>query len=162
ATLRPRGEHLPKFRSVAGCLPPRAGATLLIEPRETNGVPLGGKPWSASGGASSSRSLAARRRGRSALMHKRLSGRQSGSSPRAFAPLTAAYYQGIRELGFVEGQNIVAIYAWAEGDYGKLDALANDLVRRQVKLIVASGGLVSARAAMKATATIPIVFISGL
>jgi len=86
----------------------------------------------------------------------------SSGSPRAFAPLTAAYYQGMRELGFVEGQNIVAIYAWAEGDYGKLDALANDLVRRQVKLIVASGGLVSARAAMKATATIPIVFISGL
>jgi putative ABC transport system substrate-binding protein len=86
----------------------------------------------------------------------------SSGSPRAFAPFAAAYYQGMRELGYVEGQNIVTTYAWAEGDYGKLDALANDLVRRQVKLMVASGGLVSARAAMKATATIPIVFISGL
>jgi putative tryptophan/tyrosine transport system substrate-binding protein len=85
----------------------------------------------------------------------------SSGSPRAFAPFAAAYYQGMRELGYVEGQNIVTTYAWAEGDYGKLDALANDLVQRQVKLIVASGGLVSARAAIKATATIPIVFISG-
>jgi putative tryptophan/tyrosine transport system substrate-binding protein len=85
----------------------------------------------------------------------------SSGSPRAFAPLAGAYYQGMRELGYVEGQNIVTTYAWAEGDYGKLDALANDLVQRQVKLIVASGGLVSARAAIKATATIPIVFISG-
>lgn len=86
----------------------------------------------------------------------------SSGSPQAFAPFAGAYYQGMRELGYVEGQNIVTAYAWAEGDYGKLDALANDLVRRQVKLIVASGGLVSARAAMKATATIPVVFISGL
>src|SRR5215468_7413172 len=86
----------------------------------------------------------------------------SSGSPRAFASFIAAYYQGVGELGYVEGRNIVTTYAWAEGDYGKLDALANDLVRRQVKLVVASGGLVSARAAMKATATIPIVFISGL
>jgi len=85
----------------------------------------------------------------------------SSGSPRAFASFVAAYYQGLRELGYVEGRNIVTTYAWAEGDYGKLAALANDLVRRQVKLIVASGGLVSARAAMKATVTIPIVFISG-
>jgi putative tryptophan/tyrosine transport system substrate-binding protein len=85
----------------------------------------------------------------------------SSGSPRAFAPFAAAYYQAMRELGYVEGQNIVTTYAWAEGDYGKLNALANDLVRRQVNLIVASGGLVSARAAMMATATIPIVFISG-
>src|SRR5215470_9177843 len=86
----------------------------------------------------------------------------SSGSPRAFASFVAAYYQGLRELGYVEGRNIVTTYAWAEGDYGKLDALANDLVRRRVGLIVASGGLVSARAAMKATASIPIVFISGL
>src|SRR5262249_33715992 len=93
--------------------------------------------------------------------HRMTIGFLSSGSPRAFAPFAGAYYQGMRELGYVEGQNIVTTYAWAEGDYGKLDALANDLVRRQVKLIVASGGLVSARAAMKATATIPIVFISG-
>src|SRR5262249_48580853 len=85
----------------------------------------------------------------------------SGGSPRAVASFVAAYYQGMRELGYAEGRNIVTTYAWAEGDYGKLDALANDLVRRRVKLIVASGGLVSARAAMKATTTIPIVFVSG-
>jgi putative ABC transport system substrate-binding protein len=67
----------------------------------------------------------------------------------------------MREFGYVEGRNIAVIYAWAEGDYDKLDALANDLVRRDVKLIVATGGLVSAKAAIKATATIPVVFVGG-
>jgi putative tryptophan/tyrosine transport system substrate-binding protein len=85
----------------------------------------------------------------------------NSGSPRAFAPLVAAYHEGMRELGYAEGRNIAVAYAWAEGEYDKLDALANDLLRRQVKLIVASGGLYSAKAAMKATATIPIVFVVG-
>jgi putative ABC transport system substrate-binding protein len=85
----------------------------------------------------------------------------SSGSQRAFAPLVAAYYEGMRELGYAEGRNIIVTYAWAEGDYDKLDRLANDLVRRQVKLIMASGGLVSAKAAMRATATIPVVFVVG-
>jgi putative ABC transport system substrate-binding protein len=65
------------------------------------------------------------------------------------------------ELGYVERRNLFVTYAWAEGAYDRLDGLANDLVRRQVKLIMASGGLVSAKAAMKATATIPVVFVVG-
>jgi putative tryptophan/tyrosine transport system substrate-binding protein len=85
----------------------------------------------------------------------------SSGSRGAFAPLVAAYYEGMREFGYVEGRNIAVIYAWAEGDYAKLDALANDLVRREVKLIVATGGLVSAKAAMKATPTISVVFVGG-
>jgi putative ABC transport system substrate-binding protein len=85
----------------------------------------------------------------------------SSGSPRAFAPLVAAYKEGMRESGYAEGRNIAVTYAWAEGDYNKLDGLANDLVRRQVKLIVALGGLIAAKAAMRATATIPVVFVVG-
>jgi len=85
----------------------------------------------------------------------------SSGSPRAFASVVAAYHQGMGELGYVEGRNVIATYVWAEGRYNDLDALANDLVRHQVNLIVASGGLVSAKAAMRATATIPVLFVSG-
>jgi putative ABC transport system substrate-binding protein len=85
----------------------------------------------------------------------------SSGSPRAFAPLVAAFQQGMRELNYVEGRDVSVTYMWAEGHYNELDALANDLVRRQVKLIVATGGVVTARAAMKATATIPILFVIG-
>jgi putative ABC transport system substrate-binding protein len=67
----------------------------------------------------------------------------------------------MRELGYVEGSNVAIAYRWAEGKVDQLDTLANDLVRRQVRLIAASGGLVSAKAAMKATTTIPILFVSG-
>src|SRR5215813_918885 len=75
----------------------------------------------------------------------------SSGSPRVFAPLVAAFHQGMRELNYVEGRDVSVTHVWAEGRYSELDALANDLVRRQVKLIVASGGVVSARAAMRAT-----------
>jgi putative ABC transport system substrate-binding protein len=85
----------------------------------------------------------------------------SSGSPRAFAPLVAAFRQGMRELNYIEGRDVSVTYMWAEGHYNELDALANDLARRQVKLIVASGGVVSARAAMKATAIIPILFVVG-
>ena len=85
----------------------------------------------------------------------------SSGSPRAFAALVAACHKGMSELGYTEGRNVFITYHWAEGHYDELDALANDLVRRQVKLIVAPGGLVSAKAAMKATTTIPILFVVG-
>ena len=85
----------------------------------------------------------------------------SSGSPRALAALVAACHKGMSELGYTEGRNVFITYHWAEGHYDELDALANDLVRRQVKLIVAPGGLVSAKAAMKATTTIPILFVVG-
>src|ERR671925_2344610 len=67
-----------------------------------------------------------------------------------------AFRQGLREHGYVEGQNIVIEYRYAEGKFDRLPALAAELVRLKVDVIVPGGGR-STRAAKKATATIPIV-----
>ena len=81
----------------------------------------------------------------------------SGRSPGEQADAIAAYRQGLREIGFIDGQNVTIEYRWAEGRYDRLPALASDLVRRKVAVIFAST-TIAARAAKDATATIPIVF----
>jgi putative tryptophan/tyrosine transport system substrate-binding protein len=67
-------------------------------------------------------------------------------------------HQGMGEMGFVEGQNIMWEYRWAEGNYDRLPALAADLVSRKVDVIVTIGGTPPTLAAKNATSTIPIIF----
>jgi len=85
----------------------------------------------------------------------------SSGSLQALDGLLAAYRNGLREQGYVEGRNVLMTFRRAEGRYNELETLANDLVLRRVNLIVAQGGLVSAKAAMKATTSIPILFVVG-
>src|SRR6266568_1631970 len=82
----------------------------------------------------------------------------SSRSPGESAGVVAAFRQGMREIGFIEGQNLAIAFRWAEGHYGRLPALAAELVGLPVALLFSAGGPPTAFAAKAATSTIPIVF----
>jgi putative tryptophan/tyrosine transport system substrate-binding protein len=83
------------------------------------------------------------------------------TSPEGYAPFVGGFRRGLKDAGFVDGENITIVYRWAEGPYDRLPALAADLVSQRVSVIVATGGLPSSLAAKAATDTIPIVFTLG-
>jgi putative ABC transport system substrate-binding protein len=82
----------------------------------------------------------------------------SSRSPGESANVLAAFREGLRETGFVEGQNVAIAFRWAEGRYDRLPALAAELVGLRVTTLFAAGGPPAALAAKAATSTIPIVF----
>jgi ABC-type uncharacterized transport system substrate-binding protein len=85
----------------------------------------------------------------------------SGGSQVGYASGVVGFRNGLNETGFVEGRNVAIDYRWMDGHFERLPEAANDLVRRRVAVIFASGGVVSAVAAKAATSTIPIVFVNG-
>jgi putative ABC transport system substrate-binding protein len=80
----------------------------------------------------------------------------NGGSPDGYAPMVAAFHQGLKDTGYVEAQSVRIEHRWADGQYDRLPAMAVDLVHHQVAVIVTnSPGMLAAKAA---TTTIPIVF----
>jgi putative ABC transport system substrate-binding protein len=83
----------------------------------------------------------------------------NGSSANQYDLYVRAFLQGLKEAGYIDGQNVAVEFRWAEGDYDRLPQMAADLARHQVAVIAANTP--ATRAAKQATSTIPIVFFSG-
>src|SRR5262245_6117064 len=84
----------------------------------------------------------------------------NSASPDGYASNVAAFHQGLKEAGYVDGQNAIIEYRWAENHYDRLPALAADLVQQKVTVIAATT-TPAALAAKAATSTVPIVFTTG-
>ena len=106
---------------------------------------------------------AARRRGRSRCARSSrgpVVGYLHSGSPEPRAAMIGAFRQGLKEAGYVEGQNVEVEYRWGEGQSARLPALAAELVGKKVAVIATGGGDPPAQAAQRASATIPIVVVT--
>jgi ABC-type uncharacterized transport system substrate-binding protein len=84
----------------------------------------------------------------------------NGGTAEGYAPMVAAFRQGLNEAGYVEGRNVAIEYRWARGQYDRLPSLAADLVQQKVTVIAATS-TPAALAAKATTSTVPIVFTTG-
>jgi putative ABC transport system substrate-binding protein len=82
----------------------------------------------------------------------------NGGSPDGYAPYVIGFLHGLNEIGYVEGKNVTVDYQWAKGQYGHIEVMAADLVRRKVAVIAANTP--TAPVAKASTAEIPIVFVN--
>jgi putative ABC transport system substrate-binding protein len=85
----------------------------------------------------------------------------NSQSSEGFAEPMRTFRQGLKDSGYIEGENLAIEYRWANNEMDRLPALAAELVRRRVAVIAATGGASTALAAKAATTTIPIVFSAG-
>lgn len=85
----------------------------------------------------------------------------NGQSPDSYAHLVSAFGEGLRDSGFIDGQNVTIEYRWANGHDERLPALAAELLSRGVALLATGGSIASIASAKAATSTIPIVFTTG-